>query len=686
MCGIAGKISFGTAPPPASGPLMERMAAAIRHRGPDEFGAYADDHAAMVSTRLSIVDVATGQQPISNESGEVWIVFNGEIFNYVELRKELESSGHRFTTASDTEVIVHAFEEWGDGCFERFNGQWSIALWDSRRRILTLCRDRVGIRPLFVCRAGPSLWFGSEVKAIFADQAVPRALDPIGFDQTFTFWAPVAPRTVFQGIEEIRPGTFRSYAADGAESETVYWEPAYRPAADDRWDAPCELTLDEAAEELEARLRRATDLRVLRSDVPVGSYLSGGLDSSLIAYLGRGAKQGEFRTYSVRFEDAEYDESAYQHLMAETLECTHVELQATKKDIALVFPDVVRHAERPLLRTAPAPLFLLSRAVRESGIKAVLTGEGADEVLAGYDLFREAKIREFWAREPKSQNRPRLFERLYPYLARSPRQTKAIASAFWRTGLSEVGSPEFSHLPRWSSTASLKRFFGPALREGLRTSAISDLKQNLPKAFASWSSLGKAQYLELMTLFSGYIISSQGDRMLMAHSVEGRFPFLDRDVLEFCHALPTQYMLRLLDEKHILKKVARGKVPPAILGRPKQPYRAPDAMSFLVPGAPDYVEQLFGRDALDRGGIIDSRLGRAVYEKCRRIAQRDGASALMSNADNMAFVGILSSQLLHSIFIEQDSQADHTAVHFQKRINRMTMDSRKPAGGTHVVR
>ena len=538
---------------------------------------------------------------------------------------------------------------------------------------------------MFVCRRGSSLWFGSEVKAIMADPLVPRELDPIGVDQTFTFWAPVAPRTVFQGVEEIRPGTYRQYDANGKESETIFWQPKFRSASDDLWNTTYPLSLEEAAEELEARLRRATALRVLRADVPVGSYLSGGLDSSLIAALGRETKQGEFRTYSVRFEDAEFDESQHQRLMASMLDCTHVELEVRKSDIASVFPDVVRHAERPLLRTAPAPLFLLSRAVHDSGIKAVLTGEGADEALAGYDLFREAKIREFWAREPGSRQRPRLLERLYPYLARSPKHTRAIATDFWRKGLANSRRPEFSHEPRWGTTAALKRFFTRGMQERILGSAIDELVAGLPDGFESWSSLGKAQYLEMMTLFSGYIISSQGDRMLMAHSVEGRFPFLDVNVLEFCNSLPSDYKLRLLDEKHILKKVARGKVPDQIINRPKQPYRAPDAVSFLLPGGPAYVEELFSLEALRNSGMMDPRLGRALFVKCSEAVQRDGASALLSNADNMAFVGILSSQLLHKIFVDQDPGPASRGVHFKKLIARITMASQENAGGNHAV-
>ena len=325
---------------------------------------------------------------------------------------------------------------------------------------------------------------------------------------------------------------------------------------------------------------------MLRADVPVGSYLSGGLDSSLIAALGLRAKGSKFSTFSLRFEDAEYDETSYQRTMAERLGSEHHEVLVSRGDIARVFPDVIRHTERPILRTAPAPLFLLSRLVRDAGIKVVLTGEGADEMFAGYDLFREAKVRRFWARQPSSERRPRLLERLYPV----PRAVSGVAArddaAVLRTRPGRAGSePGFGHDPRWTSTAALKRLFSADLRSAWSaTTHAASCSAELPGEFARWSPLAQDQYLEVHTLLSGYLLSSQGDRMLMAHSVEGRFPFLDRHVAALAESLPPSYKLRVLDEKHVLKRAAAELVPADIVRRPKQPYRAPDALSFTVAG------------------------------------------------------------------------------------------------------
>jgi asparagine synthase (glutamine-hydrolysing) len=638
MCGIAGMIARrADAPPPSREQLVE-MAGALRHRGPDEFGVYRDHRAGLAHARLSIIDLSTGQQPLANEDGTLWIAFNGEIFNYVELRAELEGLGHRFRTRSDTEVIVHAYEAWGADAFRRFNGQWAVALWNAADGSLVLARDPFGVRPLYVCEHGGYLYFASEVKAIFAaDASVPRAFDPRGLDEVFTFWTTVAPQTVFAGITEIEPGTVRTYA-DGTVRTARAYEPAYPGGPGEEFPG----SLDDAVEAVRAALEEATSLRMLRADVPVGSYLSGGLDSSLVAALGLRAKGAQFATFSLRFADAEYDETAYQRLMAAHLGSEHHEVLVTRQDIADVFPAVIAHTERPILRTAPAPLFLLSRLVRDAGIKVVLTGEGADEMFAGYDLFREARVRRFWARQPQSRWRPLLFERLYPYLARSPVAQQGMARQFFGQQLARAHEPGFGHDPRWRGAAALRRLLSRELSEAISGLDVrGDLLAQLPAAFDRWSALAQDQYLEVRTLLSGYLLSSQGDRMLMANSVEGRFPFLDRRVAELAESLPPQYKLRVLDEKHVLKRAARGLVPGDVLSRKKQPYRAPDALAFAGTMA-DWIDWVTNDHALAAAGVFAPGAARQLLAKCRA----PGGRSQFSNADNTAVVGILSTQLL----------------------------------------
>ncbi len=667
MCGIAGIVNLIDNREPPAKELLTSMIGMMRHRGPDEYGMFRDARAGLVHARLSIIDLTSGQQPLANEDGSLWIVFNGEIFNYVELREELEALGHRFRTRSDTEVIVHAFEAWGKECFARFNGQWAVALWDTRRRRLVLARDRIGVRPLFVREAGGIVRFASEVKALFADPAVPRAIDLRALAQTFTYWACVAPLSLFEGIEELRPGSVRIYEEDGRHTDSVYWSPAY-PAHDaDTYP----LDVREATETLRAKLQEATRLRMVRADVPVGSYLSGGIDSSVTARMGREAMTGDFRTFSIRFEDAEYDETRFQRAMAATLDSSHEEVVVTRADIARVFPDVVWHAERPILRSAPAPLFLLSRLVRNAGIKAVLTGEGADEVLGGYDIFREAKVREFWARRPESECRPHLLDRLYPYLARSPQRARGMAVEFWRQGLDRAGSPGFSHDPRWRTTAMLWRFFAPETAAALAARPMPDLLAGLPPEFGGWDLVGRAQYLEVVTLLSSYLISSQGDRMLMAHSVEGRFPFLDAQVMDFCNGLPPRYKIAGLTEKYLLKRMARGMIPSEIIDRQKQPYRAPDAISFVHPAPPEYVQDLLSEDSLRRGGLFDPAAVCTLLAKLTGLGRTMGRLDNFSNTDNMALLGILSAQLVDRQFVQGAALHDGPPVQFTTMIDRL---------------
>ncbi len=650
MCGIAGIVAIAAS---ASAPTEEAlglMAGALWHRGPDEFGIYRDSRAGLAHARLSIIDLSSGQQPLSNRDRTLWIVFNGEIFNYVELAEELRSKGHTFRTKSDTEVIVTAYEEWGDGAFDRFNGQWAIALWDSREKKLVLARDRVGVRPLYYAEHEGRVVFASEVKSIFAGEpSLPRRIDPNGLDETFTFWTIVPPQSMFEGIVELPPGSVRIYAS-GNVAEKQVWKPSYPRGNDGLFKG----TVEDAREALDAALRNATRLRMVRADVPVGSYLSGGLDSSLVAALGHEANSSSFQTFSLRFTDDEYDETSFQRMMVDRINSQHHEVLVSRQDIANVFPEVIWHTERPILRTAPAPLFLLSRLVRNSGIKVVLTGEGADEMLAGYDLFREAKVRRFWAKVPESEWRPRWLERLYPYLTRSPVSQRALARQFFGRGLERANEPGFSHEPRWNSAIALKRLFSSGLRDRLAgRDAVRSFLATLDDQFSAWSQLAQDQYIEVRTLLSGYLLSSQGDRMLMANSVEGRFPFLDREVIELTNSFPASYKLLSLDEKHVLKRVARKYVPSAIVDRVKQPYRAPDALSFVAEDAPDWIADAMSESSLERAGLFEPRAVSALWKKCK--SRKDDGQ--FSNADNMAVVGVLSAQLLYRQFVEEFPQA-----------------------------
>jgi asparagine synthase (glutamine-hydrolysing) len=593
----------------------------------------------LVHRRLSIIDLEGGRQPMGNEDDSIRVVFNGEIFNYVELRRDLEIRGHRFYTQSDTEVIVHLYEEHGEDFVLPLNGQFAIALWDARERRLLLARDRTGIRPVFYTEVGGRFAFASEVKALFALPEVGRKLDARALAEICTYWSSLAPRTAFAGVSSLPPGHVM-VVAEGKRRLRRYWDWEFQEP--DRESARDE---EDYAEELRALLVDATRLQ-LRADVPVGAYLSGGLDSSIVTSIVRNFTNTPLRTFSLTFEDAEFDESAYQRELVAHLGTEHTSVRCTRSDIAAAFPRTVFHTETPIVRTAPAPLMLLSGHVRDCGYKVVLTGEGADEVFGGYDIFKEAKIRRFWARSPNSASRPRILERLYPYLKHSPAAGRAFTQAFFREGLEHRDQPYFAHIPRWATTRRIAQFFSPALREAVgEFDPFAAILPTLPAGISRWIPMGRDQYVEAHTLMSGYLLCSQGDRMAMANSVEGRFPFLDHHLIEFANRLPPQLKIHGLTEKYLLKKSVRGLLPETVRTRTKQPYRAPDSQSFFEHGKPvDYVADLLAGPKLAAAGYFDPAAVAKLVEKCR-------SGRAIGFGDNMAFIAILSTMLLHEQFI-----------------------------------
>lgn len=648
MCGISGLFSFGSARQPGKAEL-DRMISALHHRGPDGSSTFVDGPVGLAHARLSIIDLAGGWQPIANEDETVWVVFNGEIFNYVELRQRLEREGHRFRTQSDTEVIVHLYEELGDDFVDELNGQFAIALWDKRRQRLVLARDRAGIRPLFYTQAGGRLAFASEVKSLFTLPEVARRLDLEGLASTFTYWSVLPPKTVFEGVYSVPPGHRMTVDAAGVRL-TRYWDwefPEVIPSA--RREEDC-------ADELRALLIDAVRLQ-LRADVPVGAYLSGGLDSSIITAIIKNHTETPLRSFSLAFEDAEFDESGYQNELARFLGTAHSSRLCRRADIGQAFPRAVWHAEAPIVRTALTPMMLLAGSVRNAGYKVVLTGEGADEVFGGYDLFKEAKVRRFMARAPQSKWRGRILERLYPYLQNSPAAGRAFTQRFFSEGLDDAGQPWFAHGPRMNTTRRTLQFFRPELQEAVHGwDAKAALRSILPDGIDRWLPQGRDQYVEAQTLMSGYLLSSQGDRMAMAASIEARFPFLDHRVIEFANRLPPQYKLRGLTEKYILKKAMQRELPASISQRTKQPYRSPDSSSFFRDGRPlDYVAELLAPERIEAAGVFDAAAVGKLFAKCR-------LGRALGFGDNMAFVGVLSTMLVHEQFIAHPPAPRFAAV------------------------
>jgi asparagine synthase (glutamine-hydrolysing) len=640
MCGIVGSLNLNKSHPIAED-LLRQMLAMIRHRGPDQFGIYLDQYVGLGSARLSIIDLSGGQQPITNEDESLWIVFNGEIFNYVELRPGLEARGHRFITNSDTEVLLHLYEEHGPDCLRFLNGQFAIAIWDQKAQSLFLARDRLGIRPLFYTVREGALIFGSEIKAILAHPLVQAVIDPQSLDQIFTFWSTISPRTAFREIYQVPPGHWL-LAKNGHVTIQSYWELQFPITGDGTQVEASRKSFNETLRDFRELLIDATQIR-LRADVPVGAYLSGGLDSSVTSAIIRNYTDSHLDTFSITFENPEFDEGEFQQKMAQFLGTDHHIVHATHADIGRVFPEVIWHTEMPITRTAPVPMYLLSKLVRGNNYKVVMTGEGADEFLAGYDIFKEAKIRRFWARQPESKIRPLLLQELYPDISAMPSGLGYLTS-FYGVGLQATAAPEYSHAVRWRTTSRSKRFFSDDLRQQLGSTEGTEDAVFYPPDYHCWDALSQAQYLEVTIFLSQYLLSSQGDRVAMANSVEGRYPFLDYRVVEFCNSIPAEWKLHGLTEKYLLRQLAKEWLPEEIWKRRKRPYRAPIHRSFFSESTPDFVREL-----LSQGGIASTGLFKpeAIAQMVNKVSQGNR----LSETDDMALAGILSAQLVHQQFI-----------------------------------
>jgi asparagine synthase (glutamine-hydrolysing) len=639
MCGIAGIYNYHSRQEPSQELSIKRMLSIIRHRGPDESGIYIAANAAIGSVRLSVIDIASGQQPMCDESGNYWIVYNGEIFNYEQLSNDLKKKGVQLKTKCDTEVVVQMYALYGSACLALFNGQFSFCIYNKKNKEFFLARDRVGIRPLFYWAQNNAFAFCSEIKGLFTLSQVKKVLRPESLAQIFTCWTTISPDTPFEDIYELPPGHHMRVSSSKIQIEK-YW------SLDFPFDGNTNTSsLPDLVEEFNVLLKDAVKIR-LRADVPVGAYLSGGLDSSVTTSLIHEINPDILNTFSIGFKDKAFDETAYQLEAVRYFNTNHTAFECTPTEIAEQFSNTVWHTEFPILRTAPTPMFILSKKVRERNIKVIITGEGADEFLGGYNIFKESKIRRFWAKEPKSTVRPKLLSKLYPYLSTMENANNMMASRmFFGYKLTETNNPFYSHLLRWHNTSRIKAFFSDDVSTKLNGyDPVESLYPKLPDNFMKWSDLAKSQYLEASIFMSGYLLSSQGDRMAMANSVEGRYPFLDYRVIEFCGKLNDNFKLNGLNEKFLLKKMSSGKIPASITKRTKQPYRAPIADSFFNAGSPAYISESLSEENLRSFGLFN-------HLKVKRLIDKISLQKNISEVDQMAIAGILSTQLLYKMFI-----------------------------------
>jgi asparagine synthase (glutamine-hydrolysing) len=645
MCGIAGIISL-TDQRPMPEEAVRRMARAIVHRGPDEEGFYFGPGIALASRRLSIVGLADGQQPVTNEDGKVTVVFNGELFDHLARRAELEAKGHRLIKHCDTEIIPHLWEEYQQGMFEQLRGQFAIALWDERQRRLALVRDRFGICPLYWTRQGDLLLFASEIKALLASGIVPARPDRKGIDHIFTFSALPGPITCFEGVQLLRAGHYLDIAPGNGSgrgleiNERAYWEMDFPDQGDEeRGDDPKKLV-----DEFERLMLQAVDTR-LKADVPVGSYLSGGVDSSMIAALACHLKGSAINTYTVRVDSPELDELDAANLVARHIKTKSPIVQEFRAEDAInTYPELIRAAEAPVIDTSCAALLLLARRVHTNGQKVVLTGEGADEWLIGYPWYKAANLLDYLDVIP-GMPLSDLARRSYLRLNKVPQYPHEFRQSIEQTlGGKNAWIDAYGLL----SLAKL-RFYSESMDEVRKSSdPWGDLQIPVERA-RRWHPLNRGIWVAGRATLAGLLLQAKGDRVAMHSSVEVRYPFLDENVFAFLARLDPRWKLRGLRDKYLLRLLAERWLPPSVYQRQKVIFRAP-LDSFHMNPEPPYVAQLLSEDSLRRTGYFDSAAVQHWRSAFRNM--RPGSLPRLSVEGGLA--AIVATQLWHHLYIDSN--------------------------------
>jgi asparagine synthase (glutamine-hydrolysing) len=631
MCGIAGAIDL-TGTRSFSPQRLLAMTTAIAHRGPDDEQFHFEPGVALGARRLAIIDLAGGQQPLSNEDGSVWVAFNGELFEYPELRRELLASGHRLATRCDTEAWVHLYEQHGLAMFEKTRGQFAVSLWDRNTRTLILGRDRVGICPLYYAQADGWLLWGSEIRALLASGLVAARADVCGIDHFFTFFGPGTTRTFFEGVKSLPPGHFLTIR-DGRIALKRYWDLDFPDAGSERrLDDPAPLV-----EEFEATLRRAVEIR-LRSDVPVVSYISGGLDSTVVLGMCTQERGGAIPSFTVGLDRAGPDERTQASEAAAVLHSPLLTTTVDRATIAAAYPELVRAAECPVLDTSCAALLRLAESVHDRGYKVVLTGEGADEALAGYVWYKA----QAWADAITSRMGPGPLRMLGSLL-----KTSVAGSGAPGFGNASIAGVKPVQLALYEMISLVKpAIYSPAMKEKLADhDPYSDVDVRTDR-IKQWHPLNQSLYAGYKIMLPGMLLLSKGDRIAMNASVETRYPYLDEDVIAFCAGIAPEYKLRGMTEKWILRQVAARILPRQIANRPKTMFRASMASTFLGSHRPKWVDQLLSRESLATTGYFDPE----VVSRQRAWQTRLPRITPARSVYDVALTCVVSTQLWHHIF------------------------------------
>ncbi len=621
MCGIAGIVDL-KGNPTAEQAVLEAMAETLVHRGPDDAGFHVEERWGFAFRRLAILDLTTGNQPHYNEDRTIVSVCNGEIYNYRELRETLIARGHRFQTTCDVEVLVHLYEEYGREFLNRLNGQFSFAIYDTKERILFLARDHVGITPLFFTEAGGSFIFAAEIKAILKHPAVQRAVDLTGLDQIFTFPGIVSPTTMFAGIHSLKPGhcvTVRNGKVEIAE----YWDLVY-PREGERGDGHPESFYVEKLDEL---LRQAVRLR-LNADVPVGFYLSGGLDSSLIAAIISDARPGEqWHSFSIGFNQPDIDERKYQRLIASQVRSIHHEILFDWPDIITRIKTAVYHAESPLKESYDTCSLALSELVHRQGLKVILTGEGSDELFGGYVGYRFDMLQRDGLEE--SDDVETQFE-------------KEIRQRLW-------GDSRFLYERNFFAFRETKAALYSEAVTAVMDTFCAEGKARVDVAkMIGRHPLHKRSYVDFKLRLSDHLLSDHGDRVSLANSVEARYPFLDREVIEFARALPVSLLMKDAAEKYIVRKTAGRYLPDVVINRQKFGFVAPGSPYLLKQEIP-WLNDLLSYDKIKREGFFNPE----TIERLKKTYRSDGFT-VNQTFDNDLLMTVITFEIFLELFAMPD--------------------------------
>jgi asparagine synthase (glutamine-hydrolysing) len=560
MCGICGVVNSSPNNKVAENTL-QHMCRILKHRGPDDEGYYLDDNAGLGMRRLSIIDLVTGQQPMTNEEKNLWVVFNGEIYNFQQLHAQLVQRGHIFKTKSDTEVIVHGYEEFGDDCVKHFNGMFAFALWDIRRRRLFLARDHLGIKPLYYWACKDQIVFGSELKALIAHPGVPKQLDPIALDHFLTLEYIPSPRTIFKGINKLPPGHLLVFQ-DGDLRIEQYWDISETKVPEDG---------DACAEVLFSLIGDAVKLQMV-SDVPLGAFLSGGIDSSSVVAFMSEASSDPIKTFSIGFGDKTYNELPYARMVAGHFGTDHYE-EYLEPEIAELAERLVRHLDEPFGDFSIFPTYLVSMVAREQ-VKVVLSGDGGDELFGGYDTYVAQDMERYYRWLPNAVRRrylPSLMERIPPQPSK-----KGLINKAKRFVEGATLPPGLQHT-RWMmfmNDYDRIALYTPDLRAVLDGNQASSVLEAHFRRTALVDSLAQQQYVDIKTYLVDDILTKV-DRMSMAVSLEARVPLLDYRIVEFALNLPAHLKVHRGRTKRILRKAMADRLPAAVLMKPKEGFSIP---------------------------------------------------------------------------------------------------------------